>query len=192
MHFREIPLAGAFEVELEPHADARGYFARTWCAREFTAVGLPGQAAQASVSHNARRGTLRGLHFQWPPSQEGKLVRCEHGAVYDVIVDLRPGSSTFLRHFAVALDSLRGNGIYIPPGFAHGFQTLADDCRVGYLMSDFHAPELAGAVRWDDPAFGIGWPLPVSEMSERDRTLPDFDREGHVARFGSGSAGHAR
>ncbi len=183
MHFRDTPIAGAVEVELEPQSDARGYFARSWCAREFAAAGLPGQIVQASVSHSPVRGTLRGLHFQRPPSREGKLVRCETGAVHDVMLDLRPDSASYLAHFALRLDAARGNAVYIPPGVAHGFQTLEDDTRVLYLMSDVHAPELADGVRWNDPAFGIEWPLPVAAISARDRDCPDFDPAAHVARF---------
>src|SRR5690606_28442457 len=116
-----------------------------------------------------------GLHFQWPPSREGKLVRCEAGAVHDVIVDLRPEAASFGAHFALRLEAARGNALYVPPGVAHGFQVLADDTRVGYLMTDVHAPGLAGGVRWDDPAFGIEWPLAVTEISPRDAAWPDFD-----------------
>lgn len=183
MRLVATPLPGAFEVELERHEDERGFFARSWCSREFEAHGLPATMVQANVSWNARRGTLRGLHFQWPPSREGKLVRCEQGSVFDVIVDLRPDSSAFLTHHAVTLDAARGNALYIPPGLAHGFQTLCDDVCVGYLMSDFHAPELAAGARFDDAVLGIRWPLPVSVISERDRAWPDFDRAAHQRRF---------
>jgi dTDP-4-dehydrorhamnose 3,5-epimerase len=183
VHFVATPLAGAFEVEPGRHEDERGSFARTWCAREFAALGLPDRMVQASVSSNVRRGTLRGLHFQWPPSREGKLVRCEYGSVHDVILDLRPDSDTFLRHHAVTLEGTRGNALYLPPGVAHGFQTLCDDARVAYLMTDFHAPELAAGVRFDDPAFGIAWPLAVTAISPRDRDCPDFDPVGHRRRF---------
>ena len=188
MLFRATRIAGAYEVDLDPHEDERGFFARTWCAREAAALGLPDRIVQASVSHNARRGTLRGLHFQWPPSREGKLVRCERGAVHDVLVDLRPDSASFLAHIALRLEAGPGNALYVPPGVAHGFQVLEDDTRVGYLMSDFHAPELAGGVRWDDPAFGVAWPLPVTVISPRDRDYPDFDADAHAARFRRGSA----
>ena len=183
MQFRDTPLTGVVEVMIDRHDDERGFFARNWCVREFADHGLPSSLAQGSISHSHRKGTLRGLHFQWPPSAEGKLVRCERGAVHDVVVDLRPDSSTFLRHIAAVLDSERGNALYVPPGCAHGFQTLVDEARVGYLMTDYFEPELADGVRWDDPAFGIAWPLPVTVMSARDGGYPAFDRRAHTARF---------
>jgi dTDP-4-dehydrorhamnose 3,5-epimerase len=186
MQFKATTIPGTYEVLLQRLEDERGYFARTWCAREFAAQGLPDVCVQASVSHNAERGTLRGLHFQWPPSREGKLVRCEQGAVYDVALDLRPDSPTFLEHLAVTLEAARGNALYIPAGVAHGFQALEDDTRVLYFMSDFYAPELADGVRFDDPAFGIDWPLPVSQIAPRDRDCPDFDRAAHVERVHAG------
>jgi dTDP-4-dehydrorhamnose 3,5-epimerase len=184
MRFSATPLSGVFELELERHDDARGFFARTWCAREFGSQGLPDVMVQGSVSHNARKGTLRGMHFQRPPSSEGKLVRCERGAVHDVVVDLRPGSATFLGNFAVRLEADRGNALYIPPGLAHGFQTLQDDCRVTYMMTDYFAPELACGFRFDDPAFGIVWPLAVTVLSDRDRSYPDFDRDVYASGIG--------
>jgi dTDP-4-dehydrorhamnose 3,5-epimerase len=183
VEFRDTAIPGVCEVRLQRNEDERGYFARTWCAREFAAHGLPEHWVQSSVSHNARQGTLRGLHFQWPPSSEAKLVRCEQGSVHDVVLDLRPGSPSFLEHFALVLESGRGNALFIPPGVAHGFQVLADTTRVLYLMSDFYAPELADGVRYDDPAFGIEWPLPVSVIAPRDRDCPDFDRAAHAARM---------
>lgn len=188
MKFVPLPLAGAYLVEPERIIDERGSFARVWCGDEFAAHGIAMQAVQASVSRNAQKGTLRGLHFQWPPSQEGKLVRCERGRIHDVAVDLRPDSPTFTRHYACELDALSGRALYIPPGFAHGFQTLEDDCDVHYTMSDAHRPELAGGVRYDDPAFGIAWPLPAARIALRDRTCPDFDRAEHARRFAQGSA----
>lgn len=186
MQFKATTIPGTCEVLLQRLEDERGHFARAWCAREFATQGLPDACVQASVSHNADRGTLRGLHFQWPPSQEGKLVRCEQGAVHDVALDLRPDSPTFLEHVAVVLEAARGNALFIPPGVAHGFQVLEDDTRVLYLMSDFFAPELAGGVRFDDPAFGIDWPLPVSRITPRDREFPDFDKAVHVERVRAG------
>jgi len=182
MHFHSAPLAGVYEIELARHEDERGFFARTWCTREFEAHGLPTVIVQSSLSHNTRKGTIRGMHFQWAPSREGKFVRCERGAVHDVLIDLRPASPTFLAHHAVTLESERANAVYIPPGLAHGFQTLVDDTRVLYMMTDFHAPELADGLCFDDPAFGIEWPLPVSVVSDRDRSWPRFDRERHVRR----------
>jgi dTDP-4-dehydrorhamnose 3,5-epimerase len=183
VYFRPTPLDGAVEVHLDRHEDARGYFARAWCVREFAANGLPVTLVQSSVSFNARKGTLRGMHFQWPPSREGKLVRCEAGAVWDVLVDLRPGSRSFLEHYALELDGERGNAVYIPPGFAHGFQTLSDDTRVLYVMTDFYDPGLGDGVSYDDVAFGIDWPLPVSVISPRDKDYPSFDRERYVRRY---------
>lgn len=183
MIFAPTPLAGALIVEPERKVDERGFFARTWCRQEFAQHGIDVEVVQASVSHNRRAGTLRGMHFTWPPSREGKLVRCERGAVYDVIVDLRPDSSTFLQHFGAELNQDNGRALYIPPGFAHGFQTLTDDTDVVYMMTDFYRPELADGVRFDDPAFAIRWPRSVTVIVERDRTYPDFGRDAHVRRY---------
>ncbi len=176
MRFRETPLRGAFVIEIEPHADARGYFTRTWCAREFTEHGLPDRLVQASLSHNLRRGTVRGMHTQLPPSQEGKLVSCIAGRIYDVIVDTRPGSPTFLQSFGVELTAEAHNALYIPPTMLHGFQTLVDNTEVCYQMTDAYAPELGFGARWNDPAFGIRWPLETDLLlHDRDRNYPDFD-----------------
>lgn len=183
MKFSGTAIPGAQLVEIERRADQRGFFARVWCEAEAAAHGLPSRMVQASVSQNDRRGTLRGMHFQWPPSQEGKLVRCETGAVCDVIVDLRPESGAFLQHLAVELDSVAGNALFIPPGCAHGFQTLREDTRVLYMMTDLHAPHLADGVRFDDSAFGIAWPLEVSVIAERDAAYPDFDVVTHRRRY---------
>lgn len=183
MEFEKTTIEGVYRVLLRRHEDERGFFARTWCAREFAAMGLPDVCVQTSVSHNARRGTLRGLHFQWPPSQEGKLVRCEQGAVHDVALDLRPGSPTFLRHVALVLEASSCDAVYIPPGVAHGFQALENDSRILYMMTDYFAPELADGVRYDDAAFAIRWPLPVSLVAARDREYPDFDPARHIARM---------
>jgi dTDP-4-dehydrorhamnose 3,5-epimerase len=181
-------IPGARAVELERHFDVRGFFARTWCREVFAREGIDVDMVQASVSHNRRRGTVRGLHFAWPPSHEAKLVRCERGQVLDVIVDLRPDSPAFLHHVAVTLDGEHGNALYIPPGVAHGFQTLAEDCTVLYMMTDVYRPDLADGVRFDDPAFGVSWPLPVSSIIERDRRYPNFDPQIHAARFRSAMA----
>ena len=176
MRFQPTALAGAVLVGIEPQADARGFFARTWCAREFAAHGLPVQFVQSSISYSVRRGTLRGMHVQLPPSQEGKLVSCLAGAIHDVIVDLRPDSPTFLRHFGVELSAASHEALYIPPLMAHGFQTLADDAEVLYLMTDYFAPQLSCGARWNDPAFAIAWPLEApSAMLPRDAAYPDFD-----------------
>lgn len=182
---RPAPIAGACIVHIRRLSDDRGFFARTWCRDEFAAAGLPAGLAQASVSHSRRAGTLRGLHFARPPSREGKLVRCERGSVFDVIVDLRPSSPTYLRHFAIVLDSEERNAVFVPPGVAHGFQTLADGSEVLYLMTEAYRPELADGVRFDDPAFAIEWPRAVSAIAERDRSYPDFDRASHADRYRS-------
>jgi dTDP-4-dehydrorhamnose 3,5-epimerase len=178
MIFRETPLPGAWVLEPERIADERGFFARTWCRRDFEARGLDPSIAQCSVSFNRRRGTLRGLHFQVEPHAEVKLVRVTRGAVWDVIVDLRPGSPTFRQHFAVVLSAEAGHQLYIPKGMAHGFQTLEDATEVAYQISAFYAPEAARGYRWDDPAFAIPWPEPVTIISEKDRNLPLFEGGG--------------
>ena len=175
MRFRKTSLAGVILVEAESHADDRGSFYRSFCVREFEAHGLPGAFVQSSVSRNRRRGTLRGLHWQSDPHPEGKLVRCVRGAAYDVIVDLRRDSPTFCRWFSVELNEENMTALYIPPGFAHGFQTLRDDTDILYQMTEFHAPELATGARWNDPAFGIEWPLDVAVISARDQAYQDFE-----------------
>ncbi|HUO80330.1 MAG TPA: dTDP-4-dehydrorhamnose 3,5-epimerase [Steroidobacteraceae bacterium] len=175
MRFVPTPLAGALLVEVERLEDPRGFFTRTWCAREFAAAGLPDTFVQCSVSFNRRKATLRGMHFQKPPSREAKLVRCTSGGVYDVIIDLRADSTTCGQHFGVDLDARSLRALYVPPGFAHGFQTLTDDTEVLYQMTDYYAPELGGGVRWSDPAFGIRWPLADPVIVARDNEYPDFD-----------------
>jgi len=167
--FREAPLAGAFLVELDRRPDDRGYFARSFCVDEFAAHGLPTAVIQCNVSFNRTRGTLRGMHFQRAPMAEAKLVRCTRGAIYDVIVDLRPESTTYCRWYGFELTEQNGSALFIPEGFAHGFQTLADNSEVFYQMFAGYSPEHADGVRWDDPAFGIVWPLPVSSMAEKDK-----------------------
>jgi dTDP-4-dehydrorhamnose 3,5-epimerase len=172
--FRETGLAGAWVIEPERSEDERGFFARTYDRDEFVARGLDPTIVQCSVSYNPRKGTVRGLHLQAAPREEAKLVRCTRGALFDVIVDLRPGSATFKQHFAVVLSAEEGNQLYVPRGVAHGFQTLEDGTEVFYQISEFYAPEHARGYRFDDPAFAIAWPLPVSVISERDRNLPLF------------------
>ncbi len=177
MRFEPLEIPGAALVHIEPHPDIRGFFARTVCVEEFVANGLPTVFVQSSISYNRRRGTVRGLHFQWPPSREGKLVRCIRGAVLDVLLDFRPASPTYLEHRAVRLDEENRDAVFIPSGVVHGFQTLADDTEVLYQMTDFHAPDLAAGVRWNDPVFGIAWPQTADVViSERDASYPDFDR----------------
>lgn len=178
MIFRETPLAGAWILEPERFEDERGFFARTYCRREFETRGLDPSIAQCSVSYNHRRGTLRGLHLQAAPHEEVKLVRVTRGAIWDVIVDVRPGSLTFKRHFAIVLSAETRNELYIPKGMAHGFQTLEDATEVFYQISTFYAPDFARGYRWDDPAFAIPWPEPVTVISEKDRNLPLFGEAG--------------
>jgi dTDP-4-dehydrorhamnose 3,5-epimerase len=168
------PLGGAFVIEPEPEVDDRGLFARTWCRQELERRGLETRIAQCSTSFTRRRGTLRGLHYQSPPLAETKIVRCTRGAIYDVIVDLRPDSPTFTQHFGLALTADDRRALYVPPLVAHGFQTLEDDTEVFYQISEFYSPAHACGVRWDDPAFGIAWPPADRIISERDRTYPDF------------------
>ncbi len=174
MIFTPLPLAGAFLIELERISDERGFFARAWCAEAFTEHGLDASLSQCNISFNARRNTLRGLHWQAAPHQETKLVRCTQGAVWDVIVDLRPTSPTFLRWHAVELDSRNRLALYIPHGFAHGFQTLADDSELFYHMSAPHHPECTRGARWNDPAFAISWPHAAPSLSPRDAKHPAF------------------
>jgi dTDP-4-dehydrorhamnose 3,5-epimerase len=174
MVFRDTGLSGAFLIDLERIHDERGFFARSWCSRDFTERGLNGRLVQCNVSRNLARGTLRGMHYQVAPHEEAKLVRCTMGAIYDVIVDLRPGSSTYLEHFAAELSAENHRSLYIPEGFAHGFLTLTDESEVFYQMSEFYAPEAARGLRWNDPLLAINWPGPVVVISDRDRTYPNF------------------
>jgi len=170
--FTPARLAGAFVLDLERREDDRGFFARTFCRGEFEAHGLRSEIAQANVSHNRSRGTLRGMHYQVEPRAETKVVQCGTGSIYDVIVDLRPLSPTFRQWEGFELSSTNRRMLYIPEGFAHGFQTLADDCSVLYLMGEFYSPEHARGARWNDPAFGIDWPLPEPLVSDRDDSFP--------------------
>jgi len=176
MLFEKLEIPGAALVRLERKIDERGFFARTFCAHEFAAAGLPGAVAQTSVSYNERRGTVRGLHFQWPPSREDKLVRCIRGEIFDVLLDLRPDSAAYLRHCVVVLNEEIRDAVFIPHGVAHGFQVLANQTEVLYQMTDYFAGDLGAGVRWNDPAFGIPWPLPLSIISERDAACADFER----------------
>jgi dTDP-4-dehydrorhamnose 3,5-epimerase len=172
--FTPTPLAGAYLIDLERHEDERGFFARSFCRQEFVTHGLNPDVVQCNASFNRRRGTLRGMHYQAPPHAEAKTVRCTHGAVWDVIVDLRPASQTFMRCHGVGLTASNRTALYVPEGVAHGFQTLVDDSEVLYLMSAFYHPEAARGVPWDDPAFGIDWPIREPIMSDRDRAFPRF------------------
>ena len=177
MLFTETKLKGAYIIDIQPIEDERGFFSRSFCKHEFSGHGLKTDIAQCNISFNRRKGTLRGMHFQLPPKSEAKLVRCTRGRIYDVIVDLRPGSPTYRQWLGVELASgftANYRMLYIPEGFAHGFQTLEDDSEVFYQMFEFYAPEYASGVRWDDSAFGINWPLPDPIMSERDRAYPPY------------------
>jgi dTDP-4-dehydrorhamnose 3,5-epimerase len=174
MKFVDTPLPGVWLVAPEPLVDERGFFARTFCRREFEEHGLDPELVQASISFNGRKGTLRGMHYQAPPHEEGKLVRCTRGAIHDVTLDLRPDSPTYLEHFAARLDEDNRLALWVPPGVAHGFLTLTDGAEVLYQMSVAYVPDAARGVRWDDPAFGIDWPEPPAVISERDAGYPDF------------------
>lgn len=173
MKLSNVPLPGAYVIELEPVVDERGFFVRTWCAQEFKVHGLNPKLAQCSLSFNKRRGTLRGMHFQDEPYPEAKLIRCCTGAVYDVIVDLRRNSPSYCKWFAVELTAANRKMLYVPKGVAHGFQTLTDWAEVFYQMSESYRPECARGVRWDDPLFGIEWPIRDPILSPRDRQFPD-------------------
>jgi dTDP-4-dehydrorhamnose 3,5-epimerase len=168
MIFTETKLKGAFVIDIEPREDERGFFARSWCEDEFKEHGLNPRLAQCNISFNKKRGTLRGMHYQIDPFPEAKVVRCTMGAIYDVILDLRPESPTFKQWFAVELTVENRRALYVPEGFAHGFQTLVDNTEVFYQMSEFHHPECARGVRWDDLAFGIEWPVAISRISKAD------------------------
>jgi len=174
MVFLETKLPGVFEIHIDAKRDERGFFARTWCHQEFTARGLSGRLVQCSMSFSARKGTLRGLHYQIVPHQETKLIHCTRGAIYDVVLDLRQESPTYKDWLAVTLTAEKHNMIYVPEGCAHGFLTLEDGCEVSYQMSEFWEPESARGVRWDDPVFQIQWPAEVEVISQRDRSYPGF------------------
>jgi dTDP-4-dehydrorhamnose 3,5-epimerase len=175
LKFIETPLAGLYVVEIEPRNDDRGFFARSFCVEEFHAHGLERSVAQCNVSFNEKAGTLRGIHFQAEPHGEAKLVRCAHGAIFDVAVDIRPGSNTYLKWYAAELTSENRRMMFIPQGFAHGFQTLMDESEVFYLMFEMYHPESARGLRWDDPKLGIAWPLAKKIISDNDRKYPLID-----------------
>jgi dTDP-4-dehydrorhamnose 3,5-epimerase len=172
--FLETELRGAFLIELDKAEDTRGYFARVWCQKEFEEHGLIARIAQVNTSFNKKAGTLRGMHYQAAPYQETKVVRCTAGAIYDVIVDLRPDSPTYKQWTGVELTAGNGAMLYIPADFAHGFITLENNTEVSYLMSEFYQPGAGQGVRWNDPAFGIKWPVAVEEISDRDACWADF------------------
>lgn len=177
MTFEETRLGGAFVIDLERREDERGFFARTWCANEYAEQGLNTRLVQANTSWNPRQGTVRGMHFQNPPHAEVKVVRATRGAIHDVIIDLREASPTYKEWIGVDLTEDNRRALYVPEGFAHGFQTLVPDCEVHYLVTEFYAPEAEGGVRWNDPAFGIEWPDPEHAfLSDKDARWPDFTR----------------
>jgi len=175
MIFLETPLRGAYVIEIEKREDGRGFFARSWCKEEFAAKGLDTRLVQCNVSFNKKKGTLRGLHYQLPPHAETKLVRCTKGALYDVIVDLRADSPTFLTWFGVELTAENYRMLYIPQRLAHGFQTLKDGTEIFYQMSEFYAPEAARGLRWDDPRLGIVWPMADRTISKKDTEYANLD-----------------
>ncbi|MDB9313052.1 dTDP-4-dehydrorhamnose 3,5-epimerase [Spirulina sp. CS-785/01] len=174
MLFQEIPLKGAYIVDLDFKKDERGFFARSYCWDEFEQNGLNPCIVQCNISFNLKKGTVRGMHFQRKPKPEPKLVRCDQGSIYDVIIDLRYNSPTYCQWFGMELDSRSYRSIYIPDGFAHGFQTLEDNSQVFYQMGERYAPEYASGVRWNDNAFSIVWPLPVTCISSKDNSYPNF------------------
>lgn len=177
MMFHETALAGVFEIEMNLHRDERGFFARSWCEEEFRQHGLNPRVAQCSVSFNEKKWTLRGVHYQAAPYQEAKLVRCTKGGLYDVAVDLRPLSATYMQWIGTELTASNRRALYIPEGCGHGFLTLEDETEVFYQISESYHPDAACGVRWNDPAFRIAWPGPVEVISDRDLTFPDFERK---------------
>jgi dTDP-4-dehydrorhamnose 3,5-epimerase len=175
MIFRETKLGGAFVLEPERREDNRGYFARSFCQNEFSDHGLKPVIAQANVAFNRVAGTLRGMHFQFPPTAETKVVRATRGAIVDIIVDLRPESPTYLEHVAVRLDEDNGHALYVPERFAHGYQTLVDRTETSYFVGEFYAPESEGGLSPHDPRLGLDWPLPVAEISDKDAAWEPLD-----------------
>ncbi|MDJ0753668.1 MAG: dTDP-4-dehydrorhamnose 3,5-epimerase [Ardenticatenaceae bacterium] len=174
MIFQKTIVPNAFVIDIERLEDSRGFFARSWCVREFEAHGLNPQLVQCNISFNQKKGTLRGLHFQTPPFAEAKLVRCTRGAIYDVIVDIRPDSAAYLIHIGVTLSAENRTMLYVPEGCLHGFLTLTDDVEVCYQMSEFYSPACSRGYRWNDPAFAIEWPGEITVISEKDQQYPDF------------------
>ncbi len=174
MKFVPTGLEDAYLIQPEKRGDERGFFARAWCEREFSDMGLETRIAQANMSRSADVGTLRGMHLQVPPHAETKIIRCTAGAVYDVIIDLRPGSPSYMRWYGARLDAVDHDALYVPGGFAHGFLTLEPDSEVYYLVSAFYSPEAERGVRFDDPRFGIAWPGDIRVVSDKDRSWPDY------------------
>jgi dTDP-4-dehydrorhamnose 3,5-epimerase len=174
MKFTETTVSGVFLIELDLHADDRGSFARSFCVDEFNEAGMDIHVVQANISFNKHSGAVRGMHYQVSPHAEAKVVRCTRGALYDVVVDLRPDSPSYSQWFGIELNAENRKAMFVPKGCAHGFQTLVDGTEVSYLMSERYVPEAASGVRYDDPAFGIEWPMAVSSVSDRDQGWPDF------------------
>jgi dTDP-4-dehydrorhamnose 3,5-epimerase len=183
VRFTETKLKDARIIDLERFEDDRGFFARVWCRREFDEAGLMVRVAQANISATRKRGAIRGMHYQLPPVAEVKVIRCTRGAIYDVIVDVRPNSSTYREWLGVELTAENGRILYVPEGFAHGFQTLTDDVEAFYLVSQFYSPEHERGARYDDPAFEIEWPLEVTVISDKDLSWPDFAPDEALQRF---------
>ena len=180
MIFKETKLKSAFVIEIEPHEDNRGFFARAFCQKEFSNHGLKEIIAQANIAYNKKKGTLRGMHFQFPPAAETKLVRCTRGAILDIIVDLRPESPTYLDHIAVELSADNHRGLYVPERFAHGYQVLEDITETSYQVGEFYTPGSEGGLRYDDPKLQLTWPLPVTEISKKDagwKPLEEFEMD---------------
>ncbi len=174
MIFTKLKLNNAYLIELEKHEDERGFFARSWCQKEFKKNGLVDDIVQANISFNIKKGTMRGLHYQIPPHAETKLVRCTRGAIYDVIIDLNPSSNTYRQWMGIELTQENYKLLYVPRGFAHGFQTLENDTEITYLTSAFYAPQAERGIRYNDPFFDIKWPLPLTEISEKDGKWPNY------------------
>ncbi len=175
MIFHRLKLAGAYRIDLEPREDERGFFARAWCQKEFAEHGLETRIVQSNLSYNRYKGTLRGMHYQAPPHEEVKLVRCIRGSIFDVIIDLRPDSPTYRQWVGVELTAANRQMLYVPRGFAHGFQTLEDDTEVFYHVSEFYHPQAERGVRWNDPQFGIAWPAVEKRIvSVKDQSWPDY------------------
>lgn len=178
MKFEETPLAGAWIVDLDPAEDARGFFARAFCVKEFEAHEIDPTVVQCNLSFNHHAGTLRGMHYQIAPAGEAKFIRCISGSIYDVIIDMRPESPTYLKHYGAELSAENKRTLYVPEGFAHGYQALEDGAEVFYMVSEFYTPGYERGCRYDDPRFGIQWPLPVTDISEKDASWPDY-KEAH-------------
>ena len=176
MHFSKTKLDGAYVIELERREDSRGFFARAFCQKEFADHGLKQLIAQANVAYNFKKGTLRGMHFQFPPAAETKLVRCTRGAILDIIVDLRPESPTYLQNIAVELNEENGRALYVPERFAHGYQALRDSTETSYQVGEFYAPDCESGLMHNDPRLGLQWPLPVAVISDKDQKFKLLDQ----------------